>query len=105
MELNQLKQFQVVAKYENISRASEELYISQPSLTRAMYNLENDLGVSLFKRKKNKIKLNNCGKHILKQVDIILNEAELLKKWLRNIPNATRFSTFIHQCRQVCVIL
>lgn len=80
MELNQLKQFQVVAKYENISRASEELYISQPSLTRAMYNLENDLGVSLFERKKNKIKLNNCGKHILKQVDIILNEAELLKK-------------------------
>lgn len=80
MELNQLKQFQVVANYENISRAAEELYISQPSLTRSMYNLESDLGVSLLERRKNKIRLNDCGKYLLKQVNTILNDVEMLKK-------------------------
>lgn len=79
MELTQLKQFQKVAEYNSLSRAAEALYISQPTLTRAMHNLEQELGVSLFDRKKNRIQLNDCGRRILEQVNRILEDVEQLK--------------------------
>lgn len=84
MELEQLKQFQKVAEHENISRAAEELFISQPTLTRSMYNLEADLGVKLFDRKKNRIKLNDCGRKILQHVNQILDEVEKMKIEAKN---------------------
>ena len=49
MELNQLKQLVTIAKYGNISKAAEELLISQPALSRSMKRLEEDLKVSFTK--------------------------------------------------------
>ena len=50
MELTQLYYFYLTAKYEHISRASKEINIAQPALTKQIHNLEDELGVSLFKR-------------------------------------------------------
>lgn len=43
--------FLTVAKSESISKAAEQLYISQPSLTKRMQQLEAQLGVALFDHK------------------------------------------------------
>ena len=51
MTLNQILYFQKVARLENYHQAAEELYISQPSLSRSMAALESELGVSLFEKK------------------------------------------------------
>ena len=44
MTLNQILYFRKVARLENYHQAAEELYISQPSLSSAIHNLENELG-------------------------------------------------------------
>ena len=59
MTLNQLYYFQTVARYENYRKAAEDLYISQPSLSRSIAALENELGVLLFEK-------NGRGVHLTK---------------------------------------
>ncbi|MGL5614746.1 MAG: LysR family transcriptional regulator [Sarcina sp.] len=76
MELLQLKYFQAVAKYENISKAAKELHISQPSLSVTIKRLEDELLVPLFNRKGKKIELSTFGEHFLKHTNSILNELE-----------------------------
>ncbi len=57
-----LEQFEAVARCGTLLKASEELHISQPSLSRSMKKLEEELGVSLFIRENSKISLNETGK-------------------------------------------
>ena len=44
--------------YGTLSEAAEKLHVSQPSLTRSMQKLEDEIGVPLFERTKNRISLN-----------------------------------------------
>ena len=53
-----------VAECKSISQAAEMLYISQPSLSRYLSNLENELGVNLFVRTLNGTELTAAGKFI-----------------------------------------
>ena len=57
-----LEQFEAVARCGTLLKASEELHISQPSLSRSMKKLEDVLGVTLFQRENSKIALNETGK-------------------------------------------
>ena len=57
-----LEQFVGFADHGTLSKASEKLHISQPSLSRSMKKLEDELGVSLFHRENSKIALNETGK-------------------------------------------
>lgn len=79
MELLQLKYFQSVAKYENITKAANELHISQPSLSITIKRLEEELKVPLFNRKGKKIELSVFGKSFLTNVNSILNQIENAK--------------------------
>lgn len=58
--LNELAAF---SKYGTLTAVAEKLNVSQPALSRSMKKLEDDLGVSLFERTKNKITLNVNGKN------------------------------------------
>lgn len=58
--LNELASF---AKYGTLTAVAETLNVSQPALSRSMKKLEDDLGVKLFERTKNKIVLNENGKN------------------------------------------
>ena len=57
-----LEQFTAFARCGTLLRAAEELHISQPTLSRSMKKLEDQLGVSLFHREKSKLVLNETGK-------------------------------------------
>lgn len=61
MQLYYLYYFKVIAETENISRAAEILNVSQPALSKAISNLETELGVSLFERSKRRLKLSPVG--------------------------------------------
>ena len=61
MELRVLRYFLTVAREENISRAAEALYITQPTLSRQLAELEEELGAPLFIRGKRKITLTEEG--------------------------------------------
>ena len=51
MKLTQLEYFCVAARYHNITRASKELFVTQPSVSNAIKALEEEFGVNLFYRK------------------------------------------------------
>ena len=61
MTLQQLRYVTTVADTGTISRAAQQFYISQPSLTNAMHDLENDLGIQLFIRNNKGIRVTNKG--------------------------------------------
>ena len=52
MELRVLKYFLMVAREENITKAANLLHVTQPTLSRQMMQLEEELGVKLFSRGK-----------------------------------------------------
>lgn len=61
IEIYLLEQLDAVARYKTLSRAAEELCITQPALSRSMKKLESELGVTLFDRDKGRITLNQTG--------------------------------------------
>ena len=61
MELRLLRYFLAVAREENITRAAESLHITQPSLSKQLMELEQELGKQLFIRGKRKITLTEEG--------------------------------------------
>ncbi len=86
MDIQKLKYFYTTAQLEHITRASEVLHISQPSLTQAIHTLEFELGVDLFIRQGRRIILTKFGKYLkerletlLPQFDNLPNEIEQLK--------------------------
>ena len=62
IDLQQLKQLVTISNCGTVSKAAEVLFISQPALSRSMQRMEEDLGVVLFDRHKNKIVLNDNGR-------------------------------------------
>lgn len=68
INLELYKIFVFVAKEENITKASEKLSISQPAVTKHIKNLEEQLGVTLFKRNKYGVELTDKGRELYKEV-------------------------------------
>lgn len=79
MELNQLIQFKTIAECETMTQAAEKLHISQPALSTMLKKLEEELGVFLFDRKKNKVSLNVAGKLALTHANEILSKVDKMK--------------------------
>ena len=62
IEMYLLEQLAAFAKFGTLSEAANELYVSQPALSRSMKKLERMFDAELFSRSKNKIALNENGK-------------------------------------------
>lgn len=77
MNLLQLKYFQEVARYQNITKTAEILHISQPSLSTSIKHLEAELGIELFDRKGKSIVLNENGQNFLRDINSVF---ELLNR-------------------------
>ncbi len=76
MTLKHLKIFLSVAKHENITRAAEELFMTQPAVSLAIAQLEENYQVKLFDRAKQRIKLTEHGKELLQYANSIINNFE-----------------------------
>ncbi len=76
MTLQQLRYFQVLAKIEHYTKAAQALYITQPSLSYAMSELEKELDVQLFDKHGKKISLSSQGRTFLKFVDGSLSQLD-----------------------------
>lgn len=66
--------FYYVGKHKNITRAATELYSSQPALTRAIQNLESELGCRLFVRTKSGVEFTAEGQRLFEYVNIAHNQ-------------------------------
>lgn len=90
MEIHTLVQFKKVAELQHITRASEELHVAQPSLSRTIAQLEKELGVQLFERVGKSIALNRYGEIVLKHTNKILKELKDIETEIQNISNASQ---------------
>lgn len=75
MDITGLKQFLVVARLEHLSAAAEQLHVAQPSLSRTIARLEQELGTPLFERG-GRLRLNPTGKLFQRHVELSLGELE-----------------------------
>jgi DNA-binding transcriptional LysR family regulator len=73
MDLRQLEYFQMVAKTSNITRAAEQLHVSQSTVTLAIQKLEDELGVFLFDRSQKQFSLTAEGHAFVQKVSNSLN--------------------------------
>lgn len=80
MELRVLKYFLTVAREENITRAAEILHITQPTLSRQLMQLEDELDAKLFIRGKTHITLTDEGMLLRKRAEEIIDLAHKTKK-------------------------
>ncbi|RRK09949.1 LysR family transcriptional regulator [Lactiplantibacillus garii] len=76
MELRVLRYFQAVVTELNISRAAERLHVSQPTISRQLKDLEEELGVALFTRNGRNIQLTSNGEYFANQANQILALAD-----------------------------
>ncbi len=82
MDLRELRYFLAVAREKNITKAAETLYISQPSLSKQMQDLEKEIGSPLFVRGSRSITLTETGMLLKKRAEELIElyektEAEL----------------------------
>lgn len=104
INLELYKIFVFVAKEENITKASEKLNISQPAVTKHIKNLEEQLGVTLFKRNKYGMELTDKGRELYKEVGepiIKIYNAERKFRSSRNInlgSHVTMLSRMFGKC-------
>ena len=80
MELRILKYFLMTAREENITKAAALLHMSQPSLSRQMMQLEEELGVKLFHRSKPNITLTDDGMLLKRRAQEIVTLTEKMKE-------------------------
>ena len=80
MTLQQLKYAVTVAECGTISAAAEKLFISQPSLTTAIRELETEMGVTIFSRTNRGVIVSREGEEFLGYARQILSQAQLLQE-------------------------
>ncbi|MEA4895113.1 MAG: LysR family transcriptional regulator [Oscillospiraceae bacterium] len=74
MEIQQLRYFVKIAECSNFTRAAEELYVTQPMLTRAIKTLEDDLGTKLIERTSKYFCLTDAGRLLFQQASDMLHK-------------------------------
>ena len=88
MKLLQLKYFQTVCRYESITRAAEKLFVSQPTISFCIKELEDEFGVKLFHRKHNRLQLTVEGQFFYEKVRFILQAVDSLEKQMAEMSNS-----------------
>ena len=76
MTLDQMRYFVTAAQLQNLSKAAEALHISQPSLSRSIARLEEELGTPLFCRQGRRVVLNEPGSRLLSSAQVVLRELD-----------------------------
>ena len=66
MDFRELRYVLSVASHQNLTRAAQELYISQPSLSKYLQNLERTTGMRLFDRQGNRLRLTYAGERYVR---------------------------------------
>ena len=84
MDIRVLRYFLAVAREENITRAAETLHIAQPSLSRQLMELEEELGKQLLVRGKRKVTLTEDGILLRKRAEEIVALLERTETELRS---------------------
>jgi len=87
MDISTLTAFVAVAEHQSFSLASEQLYLTQPAISKRIATLESELNTQLFDRIGRKISLTESGKALLPRARRILLELEDSRRTISNLSN------------------
>ncbi len=90
MNFHRLKVFYLVARLESFSRAAEELYTSQPNVSKHVHQLEAELGVSLFHRLGGSIELTEAGRAVYRYAQQVFDQTTELQRTLAELEGLAR---------------
>ena len=82
-DLHRLRAFVIVADELNFHRAAARLNMTQSPLSRLVKKLEDELGVALFQRSRNRVALTAAGQHLVPQAHALLDSAARLLSEVR----------------------
>ncbi|MFA4938848.1 LysR family transcriptional regulator [Brevundimonas sp.] len=88
MEMHQVRYFLAVVRELNFTRAADECDVTQPSLTRAIQKLEEELGGPLFRRERSRTHLTDLGRLMLPHLERTYEAAEAAKHLARGVGRA-----------------
>lgn len=78
MDIKHLQYFIEVTNFNSFTRAADHLFITQPTISKMIKNLENELGVELFDRSRKQLVLTDAGR-------VVLEQAKLINKAFHNL--------------------
>ena len=85
MKLLQMRYFQTVCRYGSITKAANELFVSQPTISFCIKELETEFGVKLFHRRHNRLQLTVEGEYFLDKVKSILQSVDTLTSQMKDM--------------------
>jgi DNA-binding transcriptional LysR family regulator len=85
VDIKHLQYFIEVTNFNSFSRAADHLFITQPTISKMIKNLEEELGVSLFDRSRKQVTLTDAGQVILEQAKLINRAFNNLEMELDNL--------------------
>ena len=103
MNLLHMKQALVVAKCGSLGKASEELLIAAPNISRSIKELEADLGITIFDRTQNGMKLTPEGEEFLEFAKSILGQIDQVENYYKKgHPKKQTFSISVPRASYIC---
>lgn len=85
MDIRQLSYFIEVAKHKSFTKAAQALHVTQPTLSKMVKNLEEEMDVSLFDRSARKVRLTDAGEVVFVQAQKIVNSLDDLSSSLYDV--------------------
>ncbi|MDR0210905.1 MAG: LysR family transcriptional regulator [Pseudomonas putida] len=85
LDFRQLRYFVAVAEFEHVGKAAEHLHISQSPLSRQIAQLEERLGLQLFERSQQRLRITSDGRTFLHEAKALLKHAERLESLGRRL--------------------
>ena len=95
MTLQQLKYISMVEKCGSFSKAAQNLYVSQPSVSSLVHALEEELGITIFTRSSSGIAITNEGRQLLKLSNKLLRDADYIDEYFQRSAEGPKLSFFI----------
>ena len=95
MEIRTLRYFLAVAREENMTRASEQLHVTQPTLSKALKALEDELGKKLFERHSFSISLTEEGALLRDRAEDLVTMADKIEKEFVSLDDITGGELFL----------
>lgn len=102
MEIRHLKLIREVARNKTLSKAKDNLHLSQSALSHQLKEVETQLGTKLFHRQKKQLILSTAGKMVLESAEKVLSELERtehsIKKYVSGQSGTIRLATQCYTC-------
>ena len=96
MTLNQLSYFYQAAVLEHFNQAAEKMNITEPSLSRSIAALEDELGVTLFEKRGRNVILTKAGEIFLEHVSTILDDVKRAENKMHPTADTSISPTYHH---------